>query len=219
MLPSRRQYRKWSLPTKWSFWGAVIGVPIGILSILVTMWPLATPDSTIAERNELRLQTAQEMRYNHGWLSELAKSLRNSSESMPVGSIKVDGLLQLVEHHHDWLLGDAYGEEKYVYQLSLRLRDLAIRLGTPHSRQALVTTPSSLHYTVDDLHFLNNFLFWYLRPHISENLTQAQLYLLGWHGFLGDTYTAPFGDTPKMKKFVHDGQPIVGYLMYLGLID
>lgn len=219
MLPSRRQYSKWVLPTKWSFWAAVVGIPVGIVSLILTLLPLTASDPVIAERQRGLLKAAQELRHNDEWLSELSQSIRGRSERVPTGSLKVDGLLQLIEAHPDWLLGSAYGEEKYMHQHALMLRDLSLRLGSPESKSALAGTLRRLEYTLDDIHFLNNFLFWYIKPHVVENLSSAQLYSLGWNGLPTDRFEVPAGTQPDMKRFKHDGKPIVEYLVYLGLID
>ena len=219
MLPTRTQYRKWSLPTKWSFWAAVIGLPLGLVSLLFTIWPLSNPAPVTQERNQLLLKTAQEMRHNHEWLSDLTRSLESGSESIPPGSIKTDGLLQLLERHSDWLLRESYGEEKYIHQLSLDLKDISSRLGVPNNRRTLHSNLDTLDYTLDDIHFLNNFLLWYLSPHIKKTLTERQLYSLGWQGLPGNTYASPAKGKSVMKRFLHDGKPIVEYLDYLGLID
>lgn len=219
MLPSRHQYYKWSLPSKWSFWAAIVGIPIGIVSLILTLWPLVASDPVIAERQRSLLKAAQELRHNHEWLTELSHSIRSRSEQVPTGALKVDGLLQLIETHHDWLLRAAYGEEKYMHQHALMLRDLSLRLGSPESKSALATTLRKLDYTLDDIHFLNNFLFWYIKPHVVENLSSTQLYSLGWNGLPTDHFEVSTGVQPDMRRFVHDGKPIVEYVTYLGLID
>ena len=212
MIPTRTQYRKWSLPTKWSFWAAVIGLPIGLGSLLLTIWPLTKSDPLIQERGQLLLKTAQETRHNHEWLSEVALTLSGRIDSMPPGSIKTDGLRQLLERHGEWLLRDSYGEEKYIHQLSLDLKEVSARLGTPNTRNKLLASLKSLDYTLDDIHFLNNFLLWYVSPHMRETLTEYQTYSLGWQGLPGTSYVTPGGAKPAMKQFLHDGKPIVDYL-------
>lgn len=218
MFPSRRQLSKWSLPTKWSFWAAVIGLPLAFLSVYLGLIPLFAEDQALAQRNRLLFQTAQELRYNDEWLTNLCIAAAKPSRQLPLGSIKTDGLLRLMEQHHDWIVREAYGEEKYIYQLVLELRDIASHLGSADA-QSMNNIVKGSEYTLHDIHFLNNFLFWYLRPRIEEGLNQAQIYSLGWNGLPQKNYEVPTGTTLKMKRFLHDGKPITEYLTYLGLID
>lgn len=219
MLPSRRQYEKWSLPSKWSFWAAVIGIPLGIISLLLALLPLRNDDPEVVERNRMLLQSAQELRFNDAWLSQLTIASSRRSGELPIGSLKTDGLLRLVENHHDWIVQDAYGEEKYIYQLILELRDVGLRLGSPTSGLQLEKSLGTSDYTLNDINFLNNFIFWYLRPRIEEDLTREQIYSLGWNGLPRGQFQAPGGGQPRMKRFLDDGEPITEYSTYLGLID
>lgn len=175
-------------------------------------------DQALVQRNQLLLQTAQELRYNDEWLAHLCIAAAKPSRQLPIGSIKTDGLLRLMEQHHDWIVREAYGEEKYIYQMALELRDIATRLDSRDTKSILSVIKGS-EYTLNDIHFLNNFLFWYLRPHIEEGLNQAQIYSLGWNGLPQDNYKIPTGTALQMNRFLHDGKPITEYVTYLGIID
>ena len=219
MIPSRRQYAKWSLPNKWSFWAAVIGTPIGIVSLVLTLWPLSGSSPISADRSRNLFLAAQELRHNDEWLTNLSQSMHAHDGQLPPGSIKTDGLLTLVQTDHDLLLRNAYGEEKHIYQHVLLLRDLSTRLGSPTSKDALTRIVKNLDYTLDDIHFLNNFLFWYIKPHVVDSLSTTQAYSLGWNGLPSDKFEVAGAPKLNMKRFVHDGRPITEYLVYLGLID
>jgi hypothetical protein len=182
VFPSRRQYQKWSLPTKWSFWAAAIG----LISLLLTLWPLSGSDTTSTARNRLLLQVAQELRYNDEWLTSVSQAVQARSSVFPTGSLKTDSILILVEREHEWVLRNAYGEEKYIYQHILLFRDLAHRLGTSVSGQSLTRNLQNSDYTLHDIHFLNNFLYWYISPQLKDNLTLSQLYSLGRRGLPGE---------------------------------
>lgn len=219
MLPTRRQYEKWSLPSKWSFWAAVIGMPVGIVSLFIGFLPLFGKDTTAIERSRLVLQVAQELRYNDEWLSSLGDAAHKRSSSVPTGSLKTDALLLLVQREHDLVVRGAYGDEKYIYQHALQLRDLGSALGTPKSVDQLNRALSNSRYSLHDIHFLNNFLFWYIKPLVTETLSPAQLYSLGWSGLPGERFNIFSSTTLNMKHFVNDGRPITEYVDYLGLID
>jgi hypothetical protein len=219
MLPTRRQYEKWSLPSKWSFWAAVIGIPVGIISLLIGFLPFFGQDAAAIERSQLVLQTAQELRYNDEWLSSLAGATHKRSSNFPVGSLKTDALLLLVQREHDLVVRGAYGEEKYIYQHVIQLRDLGSALGAPKSSDQLSKALSNSSYSLHDIHFLNNFLFWYIKPLITETLSPAQLYSLGWSGLPRDRFKIFNVPTLTMRYFVNNGKPITEYVDYLGLID
>jgi hypothetical protein len=219
MLPSRSQYQKWSLPTKWSFWAAAIGIPAGLISLLLTLWPPSGSNLTSAEHNRLLLQVAQELRYNDEWLTSISQAVQIRSNVFPTGSLKTDGILVLIKWEHDWILRHAYGEEKYIYQHILLLRDLAHRLGSPVSVQSLSRNLRNSGYTLHDVHFLNNFLYWYISPLLKDSLSSRQRYSLGWRGLPGDNFQIIGVAQPAMKHFVYEGKPMFWFIDYLGLID
>lgn len=219
ILPSRRQYQKWSLPSKWSFWAAVIATPVAIASLLLALWPVSGPSPNVLARNKLLLQAGQELRHNDEWLSSVSEAIQNHSSTFPTGSLKTDGIRTLIEKEHDWVVRNAYGEEKYIYQHILLLQDLAQGLGNPSSSQATIQRLRNSGYTLHDIHFLNNFLFWYISPDLKDSLSYKQLYSLGRQGLPGENFRVKGVSRPIMKHFVHDGQPIQTFIDYLGLID
>lgn len=160
MLPTRRQYEKWSLPAKWSFWAAVTGIPLGLVSLVVGFLPVIGQDQAAMDRSRLVLQVAHELRYNDEWLSLLSNSIQRRSLRLPIGSLKTDGLASLLQREHDWVVRGAYGEEKHIYRHVLLLRDLGAALGSPKSGKDLARFRGGAEFTLHDIHFLNNFLFW-----------------------------------------------------------
>lgn len=219
MLPSRYQYRKWSLPSKWSFWAALIGTPAGLVSLLVALWPTSEPSPDLTARNKLLLQAAQELRYNDEWLSAASQAIQTRSRTFPPGSLQTEGIKTLIKKEHDWLVRNAYGEEKYIYQHILLLQALAQGLGAPTSMKSMMQRLRSSAYTLDDIHFLNNFLLWYLSPNLKDSLSDSQLYSLGIQGLPGESFRVKGMTRPIMKHFVDDGTPIQAFSDYLGLID
>ena len=219
MLPSPRQYDKWSLPSKWSFWAALIGIPLGVISLTVGLLPLFSTDTEKTEHTRLVLQVAQELRYNHEWLSSIAVAYQAQSSTLPTGLLKTDALFTLIQREYDLVTKEAYGEEKYIYQHTLLLRDLGVALSSPQSTVELAKFNANSEYSIHDVHFLNNFMLWYLSPLIKETLEEHQLYSLGRFGLPADQFKITGVSPLQMKRFVTNGSPIVEYSHYLGLID
>lgn len=215
MFPSWVQYNKWSLPNKWTFWANVVGISVGIITLVLSN---VQPDTLNEERARRLLRVAQELRYNDEWLTSVAVALETGS-SIPAGSMKLQGLVSIAESDHKIVVENAYGEEKYIYQLVLKLNDLGVKLGSPKTRRDLSAFNSGSDYTLHDIHFLNNFLLWYLVPAISKHLDEQELYSLGRHGFPGDSFHIADVDRIEMKYFRNDGKPITSFGEYLGLID
>ncbi|MBI5792895.1 MAG: hypothetical protein HZA63_15620 [Rhodocyclales bacterium] len=210
---------KWSLPAKWSFWASVIGIPLGLISLLLGVLPLVGQDQAAVGRGRLVLQVAQELRYNDEWLSSLSIAIQRRSPQLPVGSLKTDGLARLLQREHDRVVSGAYGEEKFIYQHVLLLRDLGAALGSPKSGTNLDGFRGGAKFSLHDIHFLNNFLFWYVRPLMVDELSDSQLYSLGRSGLPGERFKIDGVSRLDMKNFVDEGKPIVDYGRYLGLID
>jgi hypothetical protein len=219
MIPSYKQYRTWSLPSKWTFWSAIIGLPVGIVSLLVTFFPLSKPDAGDAERRLLLFRVAQELRYNHAWLSEVALAVTAKSEAFPAGSLKTDALVDLANREHQQVVKGAYGEEKHIYQEILRLKDWGVALSSPQSYSQVQALESWSTNTLHDILFLNEFLRWYLSPLIMENMDQTQLRSLGWDSFPGDHFEIRGINELKMKEFTDGDVPITDFGDYLGLLD
>jgi hypothetical protein len=218
MLPSPHQYKQWSLPTKWSFWAAIIGIPVGLIALMLACVPFFSSDSSKVERNRLLLLVAQELRYNDEWLTSLARAYQLRAPTIPTGSMKTSALMSLIEREHDWVVEKAYGEEKYIYQLAILLKDLGGSLGSPNTVLKIKRFNVLSQYTLHDIHFLNNFLYWYVSPLITENLDQSQRYSLGWAGLPGKQFRVN-GIRLERKQFTLNGMPITEYVDYLGLID
>jgi hypothetical protein len=220
MIPTREQFRnKWSLPSKWSYWAAVIGIPVGIVSLGIGLYPFIQSDTEGIERNRLIFQVAQELRYNHEWLSEVVAAISERSQVLPVGSLKSDALMTLANHEYQRVTEHAYGEEKYIYQEALKLKDLGAALSKLKNYSDVEILNRQATYSLHDMLFLNDFLHWYLRPLIEKELDQQQVYSLGWRPFPADRFKIDGVTTVRMKRFVHEGKPIDSFSEYLGLID
>src|SRR5262245_21275400 len=97
-LPSRSQFKRWSLPIKWSFWAAVLGIAAGIGSLVPGLLSLLSVDQEVAAERRVLLQAAQELRYNDKLLTALALALQSKSRNVPVGTLKTDALMTLVSN-------------------------------------------------------------------------------------------------------------------------
>jgi hypothetical protein len=219
VLPSRRQYRRWSLPSKWTFWAGLIG----IVSLIFTVFGLI-PDRSENRRYEKRvaslvLQASQELRYNSQWLSRLARNYEDESPPLPIGRMKTDALVELANIEFTRIVRYSYGEEKYIYQEIYQLADLAAAFGSPSTRDELESFDERSNFTLHDIIFLNDFLWWYLTPLAEDSLDSKQLYSMGWAPFPREGFTINGVEAVQLRNFVIDGQPIEDFGHYLGLLD
>lgn len=219
MLPSRLQYSRWSLPNKYTFWATMFGVPLSVLSLVFSLTTYRLEQSREDERNSLLFQAAKELHYNDEWLGSVARAIEEKSYAAPVGRMKTEALLSLVVKEHKALTQNAYGEEKSLYQLALRLSDLSHALPVQINTAEVADFNRRSDYTLHDIHFLNNFLFWYIRPLILEAFSRNDLDQLGWEGLPGEVFTIRNLEKLEMKYFLDEDKPIREYAEYLGLID
>lgn len=219
MFPTRRQYERWSLPSKWSYWGCLSGLLVGIVSLAISIGGLLRPDPTEKERKLLIFKVAQELRYNREWLSGIENEIYSGEARIPLGVLKTSSLIELAVREHELVMKESYGEEKYIFQLILKLHDLGVVLGTPKSAVEIELFNKSSHYSFYDLIFLNDFLCWYLKPLIREQLDEKQLFSLGRNAFPGGSFPLNKLRQKNMKYFVEGGKAIQEFIDYLGSID
>jgi hypothetical protein len=220
MIPTRKQFQRWSLPTKWAFIGALIGLPATLLSLAIGFIPFVQQQSpTEPDRNQLLYQTTQELRYNREWLADIAVSIEKKHRVLPTGSMKVDTLLRLFEREHRFLAKNAYGEEKYLHQHVLKLKDLATAIGTPKYSYEIEEFNRHSTHTIHDILFANDFLLWYLIPIIEDEFDQSEVYELAPHWLPGSQFQVHGIKRLHIKYFMHKGRPILNFSDYLGLID
>jgi hypothetical protein len=171
------------------------------------------------ERRQLIFRVAQELRFSSQWLSELALCDQEGDCSPPAGSVKAENVMLLMQTDFDLVTKSSHGEEKHLFQLTLQLGELGKALGSPRSRAEVKAFNKRSDWTIHDIHFLNNFLHWYLRPTISDHLTEHEIYSLGFDGFPGEFFQIRGVKRLDLKHFEHEGKPITRYGDYLGLID
>ena len=219
MLPSRKQYQRWTLPSKWTFWAGLMA----IASLALALAGLV-PDRSEEKRQEreignLIFQATQELRYNSEWLSSLAVQHENKSQPLSTGKMKTGALVKLTNSEFERIVQYSYGEEKHIYQEIYKLSDLALALDSPKNHKALKDFDSTSEYTLHDVIFLNDFLWWYLTPLAEDTLTQKQLYSMGWKPFPGREFEIYGVDEIQLRNFVDRGKPITEFGHYLGLLD
>lgn len=218
MLPSRRQFDKWSLPSKWSFCAAVIGISLGTISLLFSMLQPHVTDKEKIERIRLILQVAHELHYNNVWLSNMAIAYQENRLRMPTGALKTNAIMKFMEREYDLIIINGHGEEKHIYQLTLLLHDLGSSLSSPKSVEDVKKFNLRSEQTLHDVLFLNEFMLWYIQPTALDAFEDGNYHSLTWglpHLKLKVNNTSAL----EMRHFIDDGEPITEYIDYLGLID
>ncbi|MBA2501980.1 MAG: hypothetical protein H0V27_03785 [Pyrinomonadaceae bacterium] len=162
---------------------------------------------------------AQELRNDNEYLRRVSAYLKNPNIDAPVGTVQYENTLLLFNKYYAEITRDSYGEEKYLYQHVIWLRDTASVFATLGSRQDLLDWNDTSEMTVDDFAFLTGFLNWYVSIQAMHELPRNLTYSINegslMKQFVGD---ADVG-TVKMRGFTHEGQPITNYCDYLSLID
>jgi hypothetical protein len=221
LFPTTFQYRKWTLPTKWSFWSAVVGIPsglMGLVALVFTIFPLISDSQRDLHSLEF-FKAAQELRYNREYLSTLSTAIKSNAYQLPPGSIKAVATLQLFDKHFELITRFAHGEQKHLYQLSLKLKDLGDQISRASKPFDLKNSFAESEFSLDDVMFLNEFLLWYLMPTIEEKLSNEQKRAFGPLDMPGSTFIASGTKALNLRYFQNDGKPITEFVDYLGLID
>ena len=188
------------------------------MSLIFEFVPMQAAPS-IAERKELIWKTANELRYNRQFLTELVLASERNAKLLPPGKASADALVELMQEHYEVVTEESYGEEKHLYQLSLQLKHLAERISVLETAGRLSEFQRHSHWSVEDTLFLNDFFNWYLRHLIVKELNNHQLHSLGTHGFPSEEFRIQGIDTPALRYFFQDGQLMVSFLDFLGAID
>lgn len=218
LFPTVAQYKKWSMPTKWGFWSALIGIPTGILGLLLGVMPLLNDPRREARSNDL-FKAAQELLYNREYLSAVSLSLNSNSASLTLGSIKTNALIHVFDKHFGLVTNDAYGEQKHLYQLTLTLKDIGTQIDRVSRPTELKGLIRKSEFSADDILFLNDFLLWYLKPILNDELTLEQKSTFGPLNLPNETFVILGPKEAHLKYFQADGRPISKFSDYLGLID
>ena len=92
MLPSRKQFFKWTLPSKASYISLIVGVIAVVLAIAFWLWPRSTPSPTdefVIRNNPIKIELMQVkiMRWMGDDQDSITAILKNSS-STPVDRVR-----------------------------------------------------------------------------------------------------------------------------------
>lgn len=202
---------------------SLLAMLLGFIGYALSFYaPLPSPSLTPEKVSQVRyvnslFECAQELRRNREHLAELRMFIDSKTLKQPVGQLSADKTLAFLGEFYDKAMKDSYGEEKYIYQLALRLQDASRLLGNLKGRANFAQWNNTYEMTVDDLSFLSGFLSWYFSHLASGQLTKTQVYSLGW-GALSNVFEKEGSDI-HMRYFVYEGKPILEYDEYLGLID
>lgn len=222
LIPTRQQWKRWSLPSKLT----AIGTLIGVISLGLVLLPMMTkPSSGGAEGDSNReyrrllLASAQELRSNRDCFDKYRLYLSDAAAHSPVCMIGLDHTRKLFADHHSQVIAHSYGEQKYLFQEVLQLDASSRLLPVPVSRGSLAQWNETHEMTVDDLAFISGFLFWYLVGLASTELDEREYHSLGWFAASPQFVPASEGGNLRMRRYLFEGEPITDYRDYLGLID
>ena len=182
--------------------------------------PYRPPKSVSGESFEkLLFQASHELRRNREYLEDVRGYLKNTGRQLPIGSLRTENTLELLGGHYQRATKAAYGEEKYIYQLILKLDDVAATFYGFRTREDFGRWNKTYEMTVDDVSFLCGFLAWYMSGVAREQLSPKLFDQPG-----RDPPSTEFASADEVVKlnmqfFVHQGKPITDYSLFLGLID
>tara|TARA_Y100001947_G_C10315065_1_gene293464 strand:+ start:264 stop:887 length:624 start_codon:yes stop_codon:yes gene_type:complete len=174
LLPSRTQFKKWSVPSKWGFIGGVlapIALLLSILGLALVLWPSPEPTKEkIAKADADR--ALDEIEANFQWLVSVKCALA-SGQTPPKGFIDFR-YTEAFLRPNLWSSQVPYLEVDAIYQFSKQLHEDALEFSIFPS--APRTEPGS--FSVDDLIAETAFLHWTLRigfEHAVETAARKDL--------------------------------------------
>lgn len=218
LFPNRKQYKKWSLPNKWSFWAAFFGLPIAVISLFSSSFPILDRDDSLREKYQFKFQVTEELEYNIYWLVKEAEA-KNKNQPIPIGMLKTKAFLKLIDNEYINISKHSYGEEKQLYQLALALNDLSAEINKNSSKSGLKSFEKRSDFNIHDVLFLNKFFLWYLRHFFGEVPVGSGLEKLWVPPPKHDVFYISEAVKPKFKYFLYEGKPILSFTDFLGLID
>lgn len=202
-------------------WASVIGLVIALFEFLPKTTienELKNSDTTIFKN--LVFSSAQELRKNKDYIFQLNWHLKNPDCYKPIGKLNFDETKKLFNSHFPKILKYTYGEEKYLLQIVLQLEDSNASIKKIKNDKDLRRFDKAHDLTVDDITFLNGFLFWYLSGIGQEELTPTMNHTLGWDKMKDDFNSRIDTSKLHMKYLDYDDFGYVtSYSDYLGFID
>ena len=157
----------------------------------------------------------KELEWNKEYLNQLRHSIKYSDKTIIIGTIKYEKVVSFADTKYDELSQHSYGEEKNLYRLIMTLQESADEFKRVKNFEDLLIWNKSYELTIDDLYFLNCFLYWYIGSTFEERGDVMQ-YFSPW-SFSNDAFGK--NETVYMRYFVFDGKPVKTCTDYLGYID
>jgi hypothetical protein len=168
---------------------------------------------------ELLLQSLQELRNSKEYLLDVRDYVNLKSDKIPIGKIKYQSVLKLIEGNYELITKNSSGEEKYIYQLILKLKDISDIFENCHTREDYKKWNSKYEMTIDDIAFFTGFLSWYMNCTAKGELTEDEIHTLGWDATTTQFVTPEETKNLKMRYFVYENLPITDYMEFLASID
>ena len=229
MLPKYRRFKSWSLPSKWSFISAIFGIPLAIVSILLTFDFSEQPTSCSTIENKydnydeirgLVCRSMIELSTNAIWLENIIIA-REKNTDAPDGKIVTTNLKYIIENHFDFLMRYSYLENERFYRYFILFSQLASEANETYQHFILWNRTDKLSYTTYDLIFMNESFRWYLEAHAADVLSKEH-YEFVMARPLSDSIQQ-IGYTPvKMKVTSNldaEGKPILEFNHMLSIMD
>ena len=215
MLPTRDQWRRWSLPAKYS----ALSLAISIIAVAITLVPEWMQNRAVARSTHERfVGAALELRHNCNALQSFAHAGFERTETTPVLQLRTERLMAVVDRDYAAVTRESRGEEKTLYG-DVLIFDAAARMLAPAiTRSGLEAVEWEFGLTIHDMVFLACFLDWYIRLSIVDFLPERAAMTVMMpppRSGLDATWIGPL----RMRHFMHDGTPLSEFLDYLALID
>ena len=205
----------------------VVGLVIAVLALPTRDHDIETPPTaTSLETNPIEVEferllflSTQELRFNCQTLRSISDSLRDPKQPLPIGVTSGDRTFELMANHYEKFTAGAYGEEKWIYQLGLKLQNVGQSVRHCHAKTDWGRWNKVEEMTVDDLLYLCGFLLYYLHP---PDVTVHSPDKSEWYYLANETRQAAHGELGQrsMKYFVDpEDEPLTYCQDYLGFID
>lgn len=219
MIPGRNQFRRWQLPTQWSFLASIatlIGLIVAILAFLASFYlPIADrQESGAAERRTALFTAGHELRHNSELIAEILTDQSQNGVVLGAEPYSTEATQNLLSTHYDQLTEESLGEDRYLYQQLLLLNEWLSAIQGVRSKADVRKWDANSSFTVADVLFLNDFIWWYLHPAFQEHLPTTKFRSPGYPD-------KPFQDaiaSSQTRRFTHEGERLE-FVGYLGLLD
>ncbi|MBL4907381.1 MAG: hypothetical protein JKX94_08015 [Sneathiella sp.] len=219
-LPSRRQFSKWSLPTKWGFVAAVVGLlllPVTLIDIdFVRKFIIEEKAKVIAPDKAIIYSAAHEMQYNIEWLLKASDLAKSQSRLMPMGVMRTEATMRILDRNYRKVTKYSYGEEEDIGSMLKLYQASMDELNSLSSIQDFRNFNKKYELSIDDCLVLTGFLNWYFTPLYEDHLDQVQL---GSLPNMGSIVEQKIFEDVKLKYFVFNDEAVDSFSSLLGYLD